>query len=109
VVEIDPLIGDAEIVQDLALGGEVLLLSRAPRVADQDSRRWSVGGASAQLRCHLGVTCVSSGHRASHRYYVRALTPSRVFPPAVGFGVPTADHDVSDRERCSRPPLTRQP
>jgi hypothetical protein len=35
VVQIDPFLGDAEVAEDLTLSGEVLLLGRATRVADQ--------------------------------------------------------------------------
>lgn len=35
VVEVDPIVGDAERVEGVALGGEVLFVGRAAGVADQ--------------------------------------------------------------------------
>jgi hypothetical protein len=39
MIEVDPLLGDPETTEDLTLRAEVLLLSRATCVADQDSSR----------------------------------------------------------------------
>jgi hypothetical protein len=49
VIEIDAIVADTEIMQGVALSGEVLLIGRATGIADQDTdaRRWSTRGSLA--------------------------------------------------------------